>query len=92
MAICYEIRNLRGWNDVSPQFRQDWKKIKDEYEQLSQKIEDASKRDMPCQLSGSFVDFANIQRKNHASIIKVIWENKKGIANGVPHLGQVWED
>ncbi|CAL5342390.1 unnamed protein product [Camellia sinensis] len=42
----------------------------DEYEQLSQKIEDASKRDMPCQLSGSFADFANILRKNHASIIK----------------------
>ncbi|XP_028122993.1 cellulose synthase-like protein H1 isoform X1 [Camellia sinensis] len=78
--------------DVSPQFQQDWKKIKDEYEQLSQKIEDASKRDMPCQLSGNFADFANVQRKNHASIIKVIWENKKGIANGVPHLIYISRD
>ncbi|CAL5406275.1 unnamed protein product [Camellia sinensis] len=44
--------------------------LTDEYEQLSQKIEDASKGDMPCQLSGSFADFANVLRKNHASIIK----------------------
>ncbi|KAF7141442.1 hypothetical protein RHSIM_Rhsim06G0164900 [Rhododendron simsii] len=74
--------------DTSAQFQQDWKKMKDEYEQLSQKIEDASKGSIPCELTGEFADFKNIQRRNHASIVKVIWENKEaGNANGgVPHL------
>ncbi|KAG5545591.1 hypothetical protein RHGRI_017927 [Rhododendron griersonianum] len=74
--------------DTSPQFQQDWKKMKDEYEQLSQKIEDAAKGSIPCELIGEFADFMNIQRRNHASIVKVIWENKEaGDANGVvPHL------
>ncbi|KAG5545605.1 hypothetical protein RHGRI_017931 [Rhododendron griersonianum] len=61
--------------------------IQDEYEQLSQKIEDAAKGSIPCELTGEFADFMNIQRRNHASIVKVIWENKEaGNANGVPHL------
>ncbi|KAE9457910.1 hypothetical protein C3L33_10203, partial [Rhododendron williamsianum] len=74
--------------DISPQFQQDWKKMKDEYEQLSQKIEDAAKGSIPCELIGEFADFMNIQRRNHASIVKVIRENKEaGNANGVvPHL------
>ncbi|KAF7141631.1 hypothetical protein RHSIM_Rhsim06G0165300 [Rhododendron simsii] len=74
--------------DTSPQFQQDWKNMKDEYEQLSQKIEDAAKGSIPCELTGEFADFKNIQRRNHESIVKVIWENKEaGNANGgVPHL------
>ncbi|THG13590.1 hypothetical protein TEA_007853 [Camellia sinensis var. sinensis] len=72
--------------DVSLEFQQEWKKMKDEYEKLSQKIEDASKRSQPCELTGDFADFTNIQRKNHPTIIKVIWENKEGVSNGVPHV------
>ncbi|KAI8551968.1 hypothetical protein RHMOL_Rhmol06G0228800 [Rhododendron molle] len=66
--------------DTSPQFQQDWKKMK--------KIEDAAKGSIPCELTGEFADFMNIQPRNHASIVKVIWENKEaGNANGVlPHL------
>ncbi|GFZ03821.1 cellulose synthase-like B [Actinidia rufa] len=71
---------------VSPEFQQEWKKMKDEYEELSRKIEDATKRPMPSEPTGEFADFSSIQRKNHATIIKVIWENKEGVANGVPHL------
>ncbi|XP_057514936.1 cellulose synthase-like protein H1 [Actinidia eriantha] len=71
---------------VSPEFQQEWKKMKDKYEELSRKIEDATKRPMPSELTGEFADFSSIQRKNHATIIKVIWENKEGVANGVPHL------
>ncbi|KAI8551972.1 hypothetical protein RHMOL_Rhmol06G0229000 [Rhododendron molle] len=56
--------------DTSPQFQQDWKKMKDEYEQLGQKIEDAAKGSIPCELAGEFADFLNIQRRNHASIVK----------------------
>ncbi|KAI8011382.1 Cellulose synthase-like protein H1 [Camellia lanceoleosa] len=70
--------------DVSQEFQQEWKKMKGEYEKLSQKIEDASKRSQPCELTGDFADFSNIQRKNHPTIIKVIWENKEGVSNGVP--------
>lgn len=60
--------------------------MKDEYEQFSQKIEDAATRSTPCELTGDFADFLNIQRGNHASMVKVIWENKEGNGNGLPHL------
>ncbi|GFY97559.1 cellulose synthase-like B [Actinidia rufa] len=72
--------------DVSLEFQQEWKKMKDEYEELSRKIEDAANGLMPFELTGEFADFSSIQRKNHATIIKVIWENKEGVANEVPHL------
>ncbi|XP_028071915.1 cellulose synthase-like protein H1 [Camellia sinensis] len=72
--------------DVSLEFQQEWKRMKGEYEKLSQKIEDASRRSQPCELTGDFADFSNIQRNNHPTIIKVIWENKEGVSNGVPHV------
>ncbi|PSS16128.1 Cellulose synthase-like protein [Actinidia chinensis var. chinensis] len=72
--------------DVSLEFQQEWKKMKDEYEELSRKIEDATNGLMPFELTGEFADFSSIQRTNHATIIKVIWENKEGVANEVPHL------
>ncbi|GMP53950.1 hypothetical protein CsSME_00019258 [Camellia sinensis var. sinensis] len=72
--------------DVSLEFQQEWKRMKGEYEKLSQKIEDASRRSQPCELTGDFADFSNIQRNNHPTKIKVIWENKEGVSNGVPHV------
>lgn len=72
--------------DHSTQFIQDWQKMKNEYEQLSDKIDDAAKKGVPCDRSGEFSDFLNTESKNHPTIIKVIWENQEGPANGVPHL------
>ncbi|XP_059628618.1 cellulose synthase-like protein H1 isoform X1 [Cornus florida] len=72
--------------DTSLEFQQEWKKMKGAYEQLSQKIEDAARRSFPCDLTGEFAVFSNIERTNHQTIIKVIWENEDVGPNGLPHL------
>ncbi|XP_059628421.1 cellulose synthase-like protein H1 isoform X2 [Cornus florida] len=73
-------------HDTSIEFQQEWIKMKDAYEQLSQKVEDAATRSWSCDLTGDFAVFSNIDRRNHQTIIKVIWENQEGDSNGLPHL------
>ncbi|KAF9688280.1 hypothetical protein SADUNF_Sadunf02G0181200 [Salix dunnii] len=63
----------------------------DEYEELASKINDANKKSIDWNLSGDFAAFSNIERKNHPTIIKtdvlqVVWENKGGISDELPHL------
>ncbi|KAE8075660.1 hypothetical protein FH972_014354 [Carpinus fangiana] len=60
--------------------------MKVEYEQLCHKIEDASQKSGPFDFTGEFAEFSNVERKNHSTIIKVVWENKKGLLDGLPHL------
>ncbi|VVA17580.1 PREDICTED: cellulose synthase [Prunus dulcis] len=68
-------------------FLQEWTKMKDEYQKLCQKIEVAVQNLATLDFSGDYVDFADIDRRNHPTIIKVIWENKERLSNnGVPHL------
>ncbi|KDP24850.1 hypothetical protein JCGZ_24444 [Jatropha curcas] len=70
----------------SLEFQQEWKKMKDEYEELSCKIQDAAKKSTPCDLTGDFAFFSKIECKNHPTIIKIMWENKEGLSNGLAHL------
>ncbi|XP_042519910.1 cellulose synthase-like protein H1 isoform X2 [Macadamia integrifolia] len=70
----------------SDHFQQEWKKIKDKYEQLTQRIEEAAQKSVPCDLTGDFEAFSNIERRDHPSIVKVIWENKGNLPDGLPHL------
>ncbi|KAE8075652.1 hypothetical protein FH972_014346 [Carpinus fangiana] len=74
------------FNDSSWEFQQEWKRMKVEYGQLCHKIEDATQKSMPCDFTGEFAEFSNVDRKNHPTIIKVMWENKEGLSNGLPHL------
>ncbi|TQE01531.1 hypothetical protein C1H46_012894 [Malus baccata] len=67
-------------------FLQEWTKMKDEYEKLCQKIEDAVQNLAPLDFSRDNVDFAHIDSRNHPTIIKVIWETKERISNGLPHM------
>ncbi|CAN6571574.1 unnamed protein product [Malus baccata var. baccata] len=67
-------------------FLQERTKMKDEYEKLCQKIEDAVQNLAPLDFSRDNVDFAHIDSRNHPTIIKVIWETKERISNGLPHL------
>ncbi|XP_059661886.1 cellulose synthase-like protein H1 isoform X1 [Cornus florida] len=71
-------------HDTSMEFQQEWKKMKDAYKQLSQKVEDAATRSLPCDLTGDFAVFSNIEGTNHQTIIKVILENHD--SNRLPHL------
>ncbi|XP_043688843.1 cellulose synthase-like protein H1 isoform X1 [Telopea speciosissima] len=70
----------------SSDFQREWKKIKNEYEELCQRIEEATQKSVPCELSGEFEAFSNIEGRNHPSIVKVIWENNGNLSDVVPHL------
>ncbi|XP_038902760.1 cellulose synthase-like protein H1 [Benincasa hispida] len=67
--------------DESDEFLQEWNIIKGEYEMLCRKIEESNQawdsRDFPF--------FCGTDSKNHAPIIKIIWENKE-CENLLPHL------
>ncbi|XP_073099475.1 cellulose synthase-like protein H1 [Elaeis guineensis] len=67
---------------LSQEFMDDWRYMKNKYEELSQRIDDAASHYMDDELA----DFSNIERGNHPSLIKVIWENKQGLEDGIPHL------
>ncbi|XP_042479359.1 cellulose synthase-like protein H1 isoform X2 [Macadamia integrifolia] len=56
--------------DLSPEFRLEWRKIKNEYVQLCHKIEEAVQKGVPCELTGEFAGFSGIERRNHAGIVK----------------------
>ncbi|PRQ52741.1 putative cellulose synthase (UDP-forming) [Rosa chinensis] len=76
-------------NNSSMEFKHEWKMVKDEYEQLSSKIEDVVRKSVnPSDIiDGDFLVFSNVQRNNHPTIIKVVWENKEAHSNrSVPHL------
>ncbi|KAL1298882.1 cellulose synthase-like protein B4 isoform X1 [Arachis hypogaea] len=68
----------------SPEFMQEWLAIKDGYEHLCSKIQNATKKSI--MLDQEFHVFSTTQLNNHPTIIKVIWENKEGVSDGVPHL------
>ncbi|XP_073099429.1 cellulose synthase-like protein H1 isoform X2 [Elaeis guineensis] len=67
---------------LSQEFMDDWRYMKNKYEELSRRIDDAASHYMDDELA----DFSNIERGNHPSLIKVIWENKQGLEDGIPHL------
>ncbi|KAG6604869.1 Cellulose synthase-like protein H1, partial [Cucurbita argyrosperma subsp. sororia] len=70
----------------SPEFQYERRRMKHAYEELNQRIEDAAKSFTFGNLVGDLADFSNTKPRNHAPIIKVIWENKEGIRDGLPHL------
>ncbi|XP_050206574.1 cellulose synthase-like protein B3 isoform X3 [Mercurialis annua] len=70
----------------SLEFQQDWRIIKDEYEKFGRKIQDASLKFVPLDQNDDLAIFSNIDRRSHPTIIKVIWENKENISDGLPHL------
>ncbi|XP_004287960.1 PREDICTED: cellulose synthase-like protein H1 [Fragaria vesca subsp. vesca] len=80
---------LSGNNNSSMEFKQEWKRLKDEYEKLSRKIEDAVLKSInpSDMIECDFSVFSNIQRNDHPTIIKVVLENKEAHSNqSVPHL------
>ncbi|TQD79313.1 hypothetical protein C1H46_035150 [Malus baccata] len=99
----FSNNNATFSSNDSSEFKQEWTLLKDEYEQLSLKIEDAVGNSIPFDVSQDFAVFSNIERNNHPTIIKgnvfcqptfdeilapplVLWENKEGVSDGLPHL------
>ncbi|KAF5184912.1 Cellulose synthase-like protein b3 [Thalictrum thalictroides] len=73
-------------SDVSSKFQNDILHVKEEYAQLCRKIEAAEKHSDQFEFSKEFSAFSKLDRRNHQSIVKVIWEKKDDLADGVPHL------
>ncbi|OMO88928.1 Cellulose synthase [Corchorus olitorius] len=72
---------------ANSEFKQEWKKMKAEYEELCLKIEAASRKSVPCELRGEFAVFSNVERSNHPTIIKIITgEKKQSFSDDVPRL------
>ncbi|XP_008781464.2 cellulose synthase-like protein H1 [Phoenix dactylifera] len=71
---------------LSQEFTDTWRYMKNKYEELSRKIDDAAKDYISHHMNDELADFSNIERGNHPSLIKVIWENKEGLEGGIPHL------
>ncbi|XP_010522356.1 PREDICTED: cellulose synthase-like protein B4 isoform X2 [Tarenaya hassleriana] len=72
----------------SGQFEEDWKNMKVEYEKLSRKLEVVAENSYWLDADEDFAAFANINPRDHATIIKVIRENNGGVGEDteVPHL------
>ncbi|OMO92762.1 Cellulose synthase [Corchorus capsularis] len=62
---------------ANSEFQQDWLKMKAEYEVLTRKIEEAARKPIPCDLTGEFADFSDVERRNHSTIVKIILEHKE---------------
>ncbi|XVE78450.1 hypothetical protein DITRI_Ditri13aG0146200 [Diplodiscus trichospermus] len=71
---------------INSEFKENWLKIKAEYELLVWKIEEAARKSVPCDLAGEFAAFCNVERRNHPAIIKIILEHKEILPDAVPIL------
>ncbi|KAK3184395.1 hypothetical protein Dsin_031681 [Dipteronia sinensis] len=60
----------------------------EEYKLLSRKIEDVAKTStaLDFDLYDELAVFSHTERRNHPAIVKIIWENKEGLSDGIPHL------
>ncbi|CAA7036873.1 unnamed protein product [Microthlaspi erraticum] len=63
------------------EFSNDWNMMKREYENLSQKVEDATGDSHWFDADDDFEAFSNTKPTDHSTIVKVIWENKGGVGN-----------
>ncbi|XP_020238415.1 cellulose synthase-like protein H1 [Cajanus cajan] len=73
-------------SEDSLEFKQEWLRMKDMYDNLSHKIVEVTRKKNPFQLDGEFAVFRNTEQRNHPTIIKVISENIDGLLDGLPHL------
>ncbi|KAF0930360.1 hypothetical protein E2562_032198 [Oryza meyeriana var. granulata] len=68
-------------------FMDDWTFMKSEYEKLVRRIEDADETSLLRHGGGEFAEFLDVERNNHPTIIKVLWDKSKSeIGEGFPHL------
>ncbi|XP_031501463.1 cellulose synthase-like protein H1 [Nymphaea colorata] len=75
------------YHNPSSTFHQDWKEMKRAYEELAEKISETAHKSIPDKFSGEeFSDFAQVQKRNHPAIVKIINEHKGREDDQVPHL------
>ncbi|KAK3142617.1 hypothetical protein QOZ80_4BG0348990 [Eleusine coracana subsp. coracana] len=69
-------------DDEQAEFLRDWAAMKSEYEKLVTRIENADEASLVRQ-GGDFAEFLDAERKNHPTIIKVLWDNSKSTPGDV---------
>ncbi|KAL6845674.1 hypothetical protein ACP4OV_024497 [Aristida adscensionis] len=69
-------------------FLRDWTAMKDEYGQLVSRIENADEGGLVRRGDGEFAEFVGAERKDHPTIVKVLWDNSNSKAGeeGIPSL------
>ncbi|CAD5167072.1 unnamed protein product [Musa acuminata subsp. malaccensis] len=70
----------------SSDYMREWRRIKDEYEELIRRIETANEDQILPRVADGSKDFLKTERRDHPSMVEVIWENKEGSEDGFPHL------
>ncbi|KAK7272279.1 hypothetical protein RJT34_28776 [Clitoria ternatea] len=81
-----DVSTANSTTEDSLEFKQDWLRMKDMYDNLSKKIEQVNQKPNTFQTDREFAVFSNVEQRNHPSIIKVILENKDGLSDGLPQL------
>uniref|UniRef100_A0ACD5UWW7 Uncharacterized protein n=1 Tax=Avena sativa TaxID=4498 RepID=A0ACD5UWW7_AVESA len=67
------------------EFLESWAFMKSEYEKLVTRIENADEGSIL--RDGDFAEFIEAERRNHPTIVKVLWDNSKAkTGEGFPHL------
>ncbi|KAL6650615.1 hypothetical protein ACP70R_009541 [Stipagrostis hirtigluma subsp. patula] len=73
--------------DDHDEFLRDWAAMKSEYENLASRIENADEGSLLRHGDGEFAEFFGAERRNHPTIIKVLWDNSNSKAGeGFPSL------
>ncbi|CAL9135347.1 unnamed protein product, partial [Musa textilis] len=73
---------------LSSDFMREWRQFmkQDEYEELIRRIETAKEDQIPSRAADGSKEFLKTERRDHPSMVEVIWENKEGSEDGFPHL------
>nr|XP_034605289.1 cellulose synthase-like protein H1 isoform X1 [Setaria viridis] len=76
-----------GGGAADDKFQRDWTAMKSEYEKLASRIENADEESLLRRGDGEFAEFVGADRRDHPTIIKVLWDNgKAGDGHGIPSL------
>uniref|UniRef100_A0A0E0M6N7 Cellulose synthase-like protein H1 n=1 Tax=Oryza punctata TaxID=4537 RepID=A0A0E0M6N7_ORYPU len=90
IAVRAPFRYFSSTPEFGPadrKFMDDWTFVKSEYEKLVHRIEDADEPSLVRHGGVEFAEFLDVQRGNHPTIIKVLWDNNRSrTGEGFPHL------
>ncbi|OQU81590.1 hypothetical protein SORBI_3006G080700 [Sorghum bicolor] len=75
-------------DDDVVEFLRAWTSMKNEYEELVRRIENAEEYSLVRRADGEFAEFVGADRRNHPTIIKVLWDssNQDAAGDGIPSL------
>ncbi|URD79430.1 cellulose synthase-like protein [Musa troglodytarum] len=85
-SVYFSTTEPQPSHGLSSDFTREWRRIKDEYEELIRRIETANEDQIRSRVADGSKEFPKTDRRDHPSMVEVIWENKEGSEDGFPHL------